>query len=663
MRFKITPYDSTGYGLSDSTDTFHLDNNRIPSVDLSSITGEQRLNINIPYLLSDSENDTLGLLCDYYDHSTEEWKSASVSSDTSALTNYSGQLTWNSISDLPTAYGEHLFRITPYDNDPGEDDSVLVFIDQLGLPVAVSISQYLIEQSGDVTVDFSLSDDENDTVDIMLEYSVDSGNNWLTATVTGLITDLLPAQYNGTITWSSLADLPGVDKTTLKLKLTPSDGNTGLPIETADFHLDNNLPPSITITALPETLSVISDIGFSLIDDENDTLILSGQYSIDNSQSWNDATLTGQMANITQSGYDGVLNWSIIEDVGFQRLSDVQFALMPFDLDQGLSDTAKGITLLNYPGDYTGDLEISTDDLVLFAAAWNAEPQNVIYEIGPATGTVPDLVPQTDGVLDFEDLAVFIQMWNWSFEHTGFTNHRMLARSNSDIPTILTFNITEPEDKWSSNGITSIVLWSDNDDLLQVEWIFEYSGSGVSINVNKGNYFDARYQASPFLTQVNTDSNMSLFCLTGLGKVGDKANGDIIANIDISNRSTSVMPVKMFYRVWDNTGDIVESSQLVLDIESFLPAEFSLQQNYPNPFNPNTTIRYTLPKQTKVCLAIYNIRGELVYTLVSKTVEAGYHQLVWKGDNNSGKTVSTGMYYYRISTPDFTDTKKMILLK
>jgi len=94
-----------------------------------------------------------------------------------------------------------------------------------------------------------------------------------------------------------------------------------------------------------------------------------------------------------------------------------------------------------------------------------------------------------------------------------------------------------------------------------------------------------------------------------------------------------------------------------------IPDEYCMFPNYPNPFNPSTTIRYGLPEQSKVDLQVYNIRGQLVKTLDSVVHEAGYHEVTWNGDDNNGKTVSSGIYFYKLQTSDFTSMKKMILLK
>ncbi len=99
------------------------------------------------------------------------------------------------------------------------------------------------------------------------------------------------------------------------------------------------------------------------------------------------------------------------------------------------------------------------------------------------------------------------------------------------------------------------------------------------------------------------------------------------------------------------------------------PASFVLMQNYPNPFNPSTTIRYDLPAQSAVTITVYDILGRAVRRLVQEVQPAGAHALLWRGDNDAGGTVASGVYFYRCTIQrvdhngQFDQTMKMILVK
>jgi hypothetical protein len=89
----------------------------------------------------------------------------------------------------------------------------------------------------------------------------------------------------------------------------------------------------------------------------------------------------------------------------------------------------------------------------------------------------------------------------------------------------------------------------------------------------------------------------------------------------------------------------------------------TLNSNYPNPFNPETTISYSLAKQSKVSLQVFNILGQKVKTLVNETNNAGSHTVVWNGKDESGNAVASGVYFYRLKSGTMSQTNKMILMK
>ena len=91
---------------------------------------------------------------------------------------------------------------------------------------------------------------------------------------------------------------------------------------------------------------------------------------------------------------------------------------------------------------------------------------------------------------------------------------------------------------------------------------------------------------------------------------------------------------------------------------------FGLVSNYPNPFNPSTTISFTLPKSNRVTIDIYNILGEKVRTLINNSeMSSGRKEIKWNGKNQAGNTLSSGVYIYRIHTPNNSVTNKMMMLK
>jgi hypothetical protein len=103
---------------------------------------------------------------------------------------------------------------------------------------------------------------------------------------------------------------------------------------------------------------------------------------------------------------------------------------------------------------------------------------------------------------------------------------------------------------------------------------------------------------------------------------------------------------------------VVNSSTVNNESEEIIPNKFSLNQNYPNPFNPSTQIQYALPESSQVTLEVFNSVGQKVMELVNGQKSAGYHTATFDASG-----LSSGVYLYKITTPSFTQTKKMLLIK
>jgi hypothetical protein len=88
-----------------------------------------------------------------------------------------------------------------------------------------------------------------------------------------------------------------------------------------------------------------------------------------------------------------------------------------------------------------------------------------------------------------------------------------------------------------------------------------------------------------------------------------------------------------------------------------------LAQNYPNPFGSSTTIAYSVRVPGRLGISIYDIRGALVREIVKERVAAGVHRVVWDGRDVRGRRVGSGIYFCRLQTGDFTETRRMVILR
>jgi hypothetical protein len=123
---------------------------------------------------------------------------------------------------------------------------------------------------------------------------------------------------------------------------------------------------------------------------------------------------------------------------------------------------------------------------------------------------------------------------------------------------------------------------------------------------------------------------------------------------DISSINASSLRYRL--KQIDFNGVFEYSDEILVD--NLAPADYVLEQNYPNPFNPSTTIKFGVPEKSNVVLTVYNSLGAEVATLVNEVREAGSYEIQFNANN-----FSSGIYYYRIASGNFTEIKKMILLK
>ena len=142
-----------------------------------------------------------------------------------------------------------------------------------------------------------------------------------------------------------------------------------------------------------------------------------------------------------------------------------------------------------------------------------------------------------------------------------------------------------------------------------------------------------------------------------------------------SNHDFEVIPgssVEFTHEIFDNEGHDHPNNgfdatvytldfSLISDVEpinSEIPSDFKLDQNYPNPFNPSTTIKYSISKQSFVTLKVYDVLGNEIKTLVSEEISPGNYEVEFNSN-----ILTSGIYFYKLQAGNFTQTKKMILLK
>ena len=163
--------------------------------------------------------------------------------------------------------------------------------------------------------------------------------------------------------------------------------------------------------------------------------------------------------------------------------------------------------------------------------------------------------------------------------------------------------------------------------------------------------------------------NFTVFLLCEATAFGATARGILSANFDgDATPDVAVLATNDTVSVFSNVGWVPTSVEDPVEerrdeVETGAPQRYRLAPNAPNPFNPVTTLRYDLPEPTHVQLAIFDVRGRRVQTLVHARQRAGRHVLVWNGRDASGRLVPSGIYIYRLSTSRFAQARRMVVLR
>ena len=163
--------------------------------------------------------------------------------------------------------------------------------------------------------------------------------------------------------------------------------------------------------------------------------------------------------------------------------------------------------------------------------------------------------------------------------------------------------------------------------------------------------------------EVGGTANVYQWTKDGSDISGATENTFTIDSVDVSDTGTYICEITntiaseltLYSKEMNVT---VEGAVGVEDTENKIPTEFALYQNYPNPFNPSTTIKYSIPKQSNVTIKVFDVLGSEVKTLVNKEQTQGNYEIEFDGTD-----LTSGIYFYRIQSGDFVETKKMILIK
>lgn len=183
-----------------------------------------------------------------------------------------------------------------------------------------------------------------------------------------------------------------------------------------------------------------------------------------------------------------------------------------------------------------------------------------------------------------------------------------------------------------------------------------YQSVDVDTNVYPGAVAGTNHKFVDKLTDIDNDSYPEIICCY---------QSEVDSVLEISGTDTNLVanpfysPIRVIEFGDSELGEVVAINPTVIT-----PDAFVLEAAYPNPFNPTTSIQYYLPMNKEISLSVYNMRGELVNTLVdNQYMSAGTHNVVWNGTDMHGAPVATGVYVYTLTYGNFSKSQKVTLLK
>ncbi|MFL2989331.1 MAG: FlgD immunoglobulin-like domain containing protein, partial [Candidatus Neomarinimicrobiota bacterium] len=407
------------------------------------------------------------------------------------------------------------------------------------------------------------------------------------------------------------------------LRAVDSAANISSILKSDGLEFDNTPPNIKSIYPLFDSLQVLSVLNNDEIKINFNKPILKFGFTVNASQ-------------------DSNLNYStVIQDSGI--IISILDILPSYETITVNLDTAIAFNLLNYTdtmvfrsklwGDLNDDYKISVEDILSFNQNW----PKVNTDLGPVSGMPPYLFPSPDGISDLKDLAAFGKMWVWYYhENNGDSLLSSNISYNYDIHT-----------EWEKNYLKLSVP----ENTYGAELVFFKSNFKV-----KDFHINNLKNGSFHFAISDTDRNRISFV------IADKSGLDSPLKFSLVNKSLEKLTTSLKYKFIDNKSVQINEGIGNIDLQ-ILPDKVNLFQNYPNPFNGETVIKYELPKSGKVKIKIYDLAGKEVFSEYYYNQKPGIKKFTWKGKDNRKNVVSSGLYFFQISTGENVKRIKMILLK
>jgi hypothetical protein len=327
--------------------------------------------------------------------------------------------------------------------------------------------------------------------------------------------------------------------------------------------------------------------------------------------------------------------------------------------DTGASDRATNYWL----GDIDSTGTVDAGDLVVFSGAYASAEGGAGWlaeaDFGPSDDYSRFGIPMPDDIVQFEDLMVFAM--NYGNVAPSGVSGRHLAERRAPLAEQISFRFEQIESPNPDGTVRiSVILVNDASLLKGMRLTIDYGRSNQLVRVDKGTLVR---QEGAFLGSLAAVPGRVYVDVAVLGVDRAFEGSGEVARLTVRPVAGDAVVVALAeadLRDVYNERDVIESTG---SADAYVPTVSSLHQNHPNPFNPTTTVTYDVAALGVVSIRIYNVSGQLVRTLVDGFKGVGRYDAIWDGRDNGGATVTTGVYFYRMTAAGYEQTMKMTLLK
>jgi hypothetical protein len=444
---------------------------------------------------------------------------------------------------------------------------------------------------------------------VKIEFSTNGGSSW-----TSIIDN---TSNDGLYSWT----IPNSPSTASRVKISDtadnsiydiSDGNFTIYAPSLDLNsLQTSYDVNETVNVTWETTGTIPNVDISLSDNGG--------------QSW--AIIADEINN--NNNYSWVVNPELVDN------NNVQLKIAS-SADENINDISNSISVDPTDEPHVISVEDTPNDNgyfidIQFTRSKYDGTQNGA-EIYTVYRALEDGQWQATNSLDADGSSVNLALGT-TFEVGSQTNFKITATMNEGTFESVAFNGTSMDN--IAPATPSSRVFVVNGDQISLSW------------------------------EPNQESDLAYYSIFG---GVDQSNLDLITytietSIQLDFNTSWIYGIMATDHHGNESEMGIFSETVNVDDLAMFPVEYKLFQNYPNPFNPTTTIRYDLQDNGLVNIAIFDMKGSAVKTLINDQQTAGYKSIQWNATDNLGQPVSAGLYLYTIQAGEFRQTKKMVLLK